>query len=75
VTLVGVAPGCLVSTAVAVEEGWPMGSLFEELEAREAAARDQVEQFEAELADLTGGWRRFGKFLSGFGSPGRRLPR
>ncbi|WP_234346001.1 hypothetical protein [Streptomyces sp. NRRL F-5755] len=37
-----------------VEEGCRMGSLFEELEAREAAARGQVEELEAELADLTG---------------------
>ncbi|MFD9824578.1 hypothetical protein [Streptomyces violascens] len=29
-----------------------MGSLFEELEAREAAARERVEELEAELADL-----------------------
>ncbi|KUF15190.1 hypothetical protein [Streptomyces silvensis] len=31
-----------------------MGSLFEELEAREAAARGQVEELEVELADLAG---------------------
>ncbi|WP_189971193.1 hypothetical protein [Streptomyces violascens] len=31
-----------------------MGSLFEELEAREAAARGRVEELEVELADLTG---------------------
>ncbi|MDX3763151.1 hypothetical protein ACWDBO_48005 [Streptomyces mirabilis] len=31
-----------------------MGSLFEELEAREAAARVQVEELEAELAELSG---------------------
>ncbi|POX41608.1 hypothetical protein [Streptomyces sp. Ru72] len=31
-----------------------MGSLFEELEAREAAARARVEELEAELAELSG---------------------
>jgi uncharacterized coiled-coil protein SlyX len=31
-----------------------MGSLFEELEAREAAARVRVEELEAELAELSG---------------------
>ncbi|MFF1743803.1 hypothetical protein [Streptomyces mirabilis] len=31
-----------------------MGSLFEELEAREAAARTQVEVLEAELAEVSG---------------------
>ncbi|MYT28308.1 hypothetical protein GTY73_05565, partial [Streptomyces sp. SID8354] len=41
-----------VST-VAVEEGWRMGSLFEELEARESAARESGGELEAELADLT----------------------
>ena len=43
----------LVSTVV-VEEGWRMGSLFEELEAREAAARLRVEELEAEVAELSG---------------------
>ncbi|WP_371638817.1 hypothetical protein [Streptomyces virginiae] len=37
-----------------VEEGERMGSLFEELEAREAAARVRVEELEAELAELSG---------------------
>ncbi|MFD7409677.1 hypothetical protein ACFV7R_45380 [Streptomyces sp. NPDC059866] len=37
-----------------MEEGWQMGSLFEELEAREAAARARVEELEAELAELSG---------------------
>ncbi|MFF3920438.1 hypothetical protein ACFYZB_44980 [Streptomyces sp. NPDC001852] len=37
-----------------LEEGWRMGSLFEELEAREATARDRVEELEAELAGLSG---------------------
>ncbi|MGW1171235.1 hypothetical protein [Streptomyces sp. NPDC002550] len=37
-----------------LEEGWRMGSLFEELEAREAAARVRVEELEAELAGLSG---------------------
>lgn len=31
-----------------------MGSLFEELEAREAAARTRVEELEAELAEVSG---------------------
>ncbi|WBO61728.1 hypothetical protein [Streptomyces camelliae] len=31
-----------------------MGSLFEELEAREAAARVRVEELEAEVAELSG---------------------
>ncbi|WP_169796078.1 hypothetical protein [Streptomyces hirsutus] len=31
-----------------------MGSLFEELEARESAAREQVDVLEEELAELTG---------------------
>jgi hypothetical protein len=39
---------------VVVEEGWRMGSLFEELEAREVAARVRVEELEAELAELSG---------------------
>ncbi|WP_372345527.1 hypothetical protein [Streptomyces sp. KL116D] len=42
---------CVVSTLV-VEEGCPMGSLFEELEARESAARVQVEGLEAKLAEV-----------------------
>ncbi|MFD4956881.1 hypothetical protein [Streptomyces sp. NPDC058451] len=33
---------------------WQMGSLFEELEAREAAARARVEELEAELAERSG---------------------
>ncbi|MEU6325292.1 hypothetical protein [Streptomyces sp. NPDC047009] len=37
-----------------VEEGWWMGSLFEELEAREAAARVRVEELEAAIAELSG---------------------
>ncbi|MGW4559253.1 hypothetical protein ACWEOV_37360 [Streptomyces sp. NPDC004365] len=37
-----------------VEEGWRMGSPFEELEAREAAARLRVEELEAEVAELSG---------------------
>lgn len=43
----------LVSTVV-VEEGWWMGSLIEELEAREAAARVRVEELEAAIAELSG---------------------
>jgi hypothetical protein len=39
---------------VVVEERWRMGSLFEELEAREVAARVRVEELEAELAKLSG---------------------
>ncbi|MEU7583549.1 hypothetical protein AB0B50_38920 [Streptomyces sp. NPDC041068] len=35
-----------------VEKGCPMGSLFEELEAREAAAHDRVKELEIELAEL-----------------------
>ncbi|MFF0549725.1 hypothetical protein ACFYUL_12285 [Streptomyces sp. NPDC004311] len=37
-----------------VEKGERMGSLFEELEAREAAARVRVEGLEAEVAELSG---------------------
>ncbi|MGI5143244.1 MULTISPECIES: hypothetical protein [unclassified Streptomyces] len=42
-----------VSTVV-VETGRPKGSLFEELEVREATTRRQVEELNVELADLTG---------------------
>ncbi|MET9386301.1 hypothetical protein ABZY09_35910 [Streptomyces sp. NPDC002928] len=36
-----------------VEQGWWMGSLFEELEVREAAARVLVEELEAAIAELS----------------------
>ncbi|MGQ5652785.1 hypothetical protein [Streptomyces sp. EKR5.2] len=49
----GLCSGFLVSTVV-VEEGWRMGSPFEELEAREAVARLRVEELEAEVAELSG---------------------
>ncbi len=44
----------LVSTVVVEEGSWWMGSLFEELEAREAAARVRVEKLEAAIAELSG---------------------
>ncbi|KKD02024.1 hypothetical protein TN53_42840, partial [Streptomyces sp. WM6386] len=50
--LIGVCSGLPVST-VAVEEATLMGSLFEELEAREAAARVRVEELESQIAELT----------------------
>ncbi len=49
-----------------------MGSLFEELEAREATARKRVEALEAELAEVSGRLVRPGKGWSGCGSLGRR---
>lgn len=49
----GVCSGLSVSTVV-VEGWWRMGSLFEELEAREVAAGVRVEELEAEVAELTG---------------------
>lgn len=52
-----------------------MGSLFEELEASEAAARVRVEELEAELAALSGTLKLARGAWSGCGSRGRRWPR
>ncbi|WP_133305576.1 hypothetical protein [Streptomyces sp. AcE210] len=38
-----------------VEEATPMGSLLEELETRAAAARERMDDIEAQLAEVNGG--------------------
>lgn len=54
-----------------------MGSLFEELEAREATARVRVrvDELEEQLAEVLAGWMRLGRIWIGCGSLGRRCPR
>jgi hypothetical protein len=59
-------------SGVFVEEGWRMGSLFEELEAREVAARVRVEELEAELAGCPGSRKWPGRGWSGCASRGRQ---
>ncbi|RPE46964.1 hypothetical protein EDD90_10366 [Streptomyces sp. Ag109_O5-1] len=66
--------GLLISTVVAQEER-RLGSLFEELEAREAAARTRVEVLEAKLAEVSRRLMRPVRGWNGCRSGGRRSPK